>query len=122
MQCDAGCGECCTIVPVTTEEFYEVLTYAVDHGIEPIQQGLRCPFYQKGTCAVYPVRPRLCQLYGHVTSMECPRHYNVNIPPREEGKIMRRYKQAMEEVGGKTLHEVVFAPDQVMALLSMGVT
>lgn len=105
MKCDDNCGECCGLIPVTETEFRQVERFIADNGIVPVEHADgTCPLYQKGTCAVYPVRPLICRLYGHAASplMTCPRGYNVNVPERE---IVR-----MLAANGKTtrvLHELL---------------
>jgi hypothetical protein len=80
MRCDDGCGECCGPVPVTQEELERVAKYVEKHNLPVLDQGLTCPFFQKGRCAVHEVRPFACQAFGHVEGMSCIRGYNVNIP------------------------------------------
>ena len=52
---------------------------------------MTCRYYQKGKCAIYPVRPFLCRLFGHVPTMICARGYNRNISPGKEEKLVNRY-------------------------------
>jgi Fe-S-cluster containining protein len=92
MHCDAGCGECCGIVPATETEFRAVERFIADRDIEPAAHtDGTCPFYQNEGCAIYPVRPLLCRLYGHSVDpmMTCPRGYNVNIEERDVARMMR---------------------------------
>ncbi len=79
MRCDAACGECCGVVPVTEADFHRVERYVLAHSVPILDQGLTCPFFQGGTCAVYTSRPMVCRLFGHVERMTCPRGYNTNI-------------------------------------------
>lgn len=92
MRCDEGCELCCSdVVPVSEAELVRVLAYANERGIAP--QSSRpdlCAWYQFGRCAVYEVRPLMCQLYGHVDhpSLTCAKdpEYNANVgelPPPE---------------------------------------
>lgn len=76
--------------------------YAAEHAIEPRDQGLTCPWYQDGCCAVHPVRPALCRLFGHVPQMTCCNGHNVNIG----GALLRKWH---EKIKGSTrwLHEVI---------------
>lgn len=102
MQCDPNCGECCGVVPCTQGEFVAVEAYAMENGLTPVAQGLTCPWYQNGGCAVHPVRPAVCRLFGHVPQLECPRGYNVNVG----GTLKRKWD---EKVQGATkfLHQAL---------------
>jgi Fe-S-cluster containining protein len=102
MKCDSGCGECCGLAPTTEAEFRRVEAFIQEHGIQPINQGITCPFYQEGRCAIYPVRPLSCQLFGHSEKMVCPRGYNTNIPERKLRRAALRNGSA-----SKVLHEVL---------------
>jgi hypothetical protein len=92
MRCDRDCGQCCKVVIVTTAELNRAKQYAESCGIKPKRQGGRCPWYQKGQCAVHSVRPLICQLYGHldVPEMICPRGYNVNLSQRDGAKMVAK--------------------------------
>lgn len=106
MQCDKDCGDCCGPVPCLPSEFDAVVSYAAEHGIEPKSQGTTCPYYQGGACTVYPVRPLLCQLFGHVDRLVCTRGYNVNIGRFREREIMEPYLLRHKLQGTRWLHEV----------------
>mgnify|MGYP001593738764 FL=1 len=82
MQCDDGCGACCGPVPVTKGELYAIKLYLKRHGIvpNPSPPGLQCSLFDGQRCTVHPVRPLLCQAYGHSERLECYRGYNTNIP------------------------------------------
>ena len=88
MQCDDGCGDCCGVVPVSEREFNRVGRYAREHGLSPKDNGVTCPWFQGGKCVVYPVRPGLCEAFGHSVKMPCPRGYNVNVPERQIRKVV----------------------------------
>lgn len=102
MQCDAGCGECCGIVLCKEGEYQKVIEYAESNNITPVQQGVTCPWYQQGTCSVYPVRPGICRLFGHTESLDCKRGYNVNV----SGTVERTVRKAIGNVT-RCLHEVL---------------
>lgn len=84
MRCDRHCGECCGVVMCSEDDYQRVKRYAKRRGIKPLEQGIDCPFYQDGQCAVYEARPLICRMYGHFADdkLTCPRGYNVNMPLR----------------------------------------
>lgn len=88
MACER-CGECCGLVPVTETEYQRVARYAKDHALAPVEQGVTCPWLQDGQCAVYPVRPLPCRLFGHAMGMPCSKGHNANIPDRDVHRMMR---------------------------------
>lgn len=102
MRCDRGCGECCGPVPVTESEYRKVVFVARAKKLPPKRQGITCPFFLDGTCAVYDARPFACRLFGHVPGMTCERGYNTNITPSEEAKLLRSYGNAT-----RLLHEAL---------------
>lgn len=114
MRCDSSCTKCCGVVAVSEEDLQRVLKYARDNGIKPVEQGLYCPFFQSGRCAVHPVRPRICQAFGHHTSLCCPRGYNVNMDVDSRGKLDETGKNNFFRFlngGGpatRLLHEALF--------------
>lgn len=89
MRCDAGCGECCGIAPATRTELARVVRFAKQCSIQPVEQGVTCPWYQGGSCAVYPVRPLSCRLFGHSAKLRCPHGYNVDVPERDIVRMVR---------------------------------
>lgn len=96
MRCDEGCGECCGPVPVTQHELDAIRRYVAKQGIVPKNQGpLTCPFYD-GKCAIYPVRPLICKVYGHTKGLACHRGYNVNaLPDTFVHKLIRQRGKAV---------------------------
>lgn len=113
MQCDSGCGACCGVVLCKEGEYQKILAHANEHGISPMQQGVTCPWYQNGGCAVYPVRPGICRLFGHTEKLACKHGYNVNITSALE-------RVAKRAIGNPTrcLHEVL--GDQWMLVVDAG--
>jgi Fe-S-cluster containining protein len=99
MHCDTGCGKCCGVVPATETEFRAIQRFIAEQGVAPAAHtDGTCPFYQNGGCAIYPVRPLVCRLFGHSADplMTCPLGYNVNIPERDAVRMIR--------ANGKTTH------------------
>lgn len=114
--CVSNCGDCCTITGGNEAEYQAVNEYAAAHNITPIRQGIRCPWYQGGQCAVYPVRPMVCRLYGHTPKMTCSFGHNCFITPRRERKIMGEYVDSYGS-SPRFLHEVVYSTDEVIHMI-----
>lgn len=104
MRCDDGCGECCGPVICKPHEYDAVVKYAAKHGIQPVRQGITCPWYQNGRCAVYEARPPVCRMFGHVPGMVCCKGYNVNVAPEVERRFRRENKPDIDTA--KFLHDV----------------
>lgn len=107
MQCDEHCGGCCGPVACSETEADLIRQFCEDNGVV-LQNGdpLTCGFYQKGRCAIYPVRPFLCRLFGHVPGMVCVHGYNRNITKEKERKLMSRYLQKTAKQATKMINEI----------------
>lgn len=71
----ANCGECCGLIPATSEEIVAIRKYLDKHSdINPRKGGIDCPFRNNEAkrCDIYPVRPVVCRLMGVCKGMECP--------------------------------------------------
>jgi hypothetical protein len=68
MQCVEGCNLCCRNgVPVSKLEQERIEKYGKEHGIEIVTKGTffgQCPYQLVRGCAIYPVRPLMCRLFG----------------------------------------------------------
>lgn len=104
MKCDDGCSDCCGPVLCKPAEYRDVVEYAQKHGITPLRQGITCPWFQDGRCQVYPVRPWVCQMFGHSPRLICSRGYNRNVPKAKERKLTAGYGLDMDTA--MLLHEV----------------
>lgn len=118
MQCDPNCGACCGPVFCSPGEFGRVKVFIERNNITPVAQGITCPFYQGGTCAIYDARPFVCRMFGHCEGMVCCKGYNVNISQDHEDKLTREYRRR----GGMTLqarclHEFAYTVEQVTKIL-----
>ncbi len=113
MPCDPGCGECCGVTPCSQPDYQRVEAYAARHGIVPRVQGLTCPWYHDGTCAVYAARPTACRVFGHTEDMVCPRGYNVNVTLTIERRIMGDEVAAMIKHGVRLLHEAIMSIEEL---------
>lgn len=114
MRCDDDCGECCGVNFVRREEYRRIEGIVKARGIKPVRQGVRCPLYQSGKCTIYESRPLVCQLFGHVEAMNCPRGYNVNIPADQQ----RLWQQQMAQGHGmRSLHELVYSIAEVKQIV-----
>ncbi len=116
MRCDHGCGECCGPTMASIAEYDAIQAFAKQNGITPKRQGLKCPFYQEGTCKVYPVRPMICRLYGHSKKTPCARGYNTNIPRKVEEKLLVNYVRKYSP--DILLHGLVYTDEEIMRLIN----
>ena len=110
MRCDTDCGDCCGPVAVTETELQRVARFIAERRIVPVEQGITCPLYLGGACAVYEVRPLPCRVFGHVEKMRCSRGYNVNVDERQVHRMIRANGH-----GERVLHELL--PGGMEALL-----
>lgn len=74
-----NCGDCCGMIPASPQEVTQIMRYLECHaearavarkvGNDP----LHCPFRDdlKKRCAIYPVRPVICRMFGVCKGMEC---------------------------------------------------
>lgn len=88
--CPEGCGQCCGPVPVTASELSRVRAYVRQHGLTPGEKTGRCPLYDGQRCTVYPVRPLLCQVFGHTKGLPCPKGLGApRLPDRAVLALLR---------------------------------
>lgn len=121
--CDS-CGTRCTAgVPMLRAEFEEIAAYvAGPDGAEARSVELQdkqvpipgaeefhytaCRFrnVERGRCSIYPVRPVVCRLFGHVEWLPCPIE---KVPGPVPGGIeaMRRYGEAPQKTYEEWLAE-----------------
>jgi hypothetical protein len=89
MKCER-CGACCGPSYANKKEYERIKQYMKEHGIRPVKHdSLKCPLYQNNACAVYPVRPVLCRLFGHSERLPCKQGNNVNVPDRKVRKLLK---------------------------------
>lgn len=114
MRCDR-CGECCGPAACSPSEFAAVAEYAEDHGIEPVKQGITCPWYGEGVgCRVYPVRPFICRLFGHTPELRCKNGHNVSVSRGAEVRLSTRLPRRDDF---RWMHECCYSCHEVMMLL-----
>ncbi len=114
MRCDDGCGLCCGVIVVRSQEFRRIEGLVRVRGLEPRRQGTRCPLYIEGKCSIYEGRPAVCRLFGHVERLNCPRGYNVNITREQEARWQRHMS---EGTGTRCLHELVYSAQELPAII-----
>lgn len=114
MQCDDGCGECCGPVFCRTNERQAVEAYAAANNIQPLRQGISCPWYQGGACSVHPVRPWICRYFGHTPTLVCCKGYNRNVTPERQAALDEWYRP---DSATECLHEVCYSFDEIVDVL-----
>ena len=93
------CGECCGPVACSEWEWARIVGYIRSHGVLPIVHALEmaCMLLgDDGLCMIYPVRPTLCRMHGHVAKMPCP--YNPNAP-RWPAEVEQEYVKRLPQIG-----------------------
>jgi Fe-S-cluster containining protein len=75
--CKPGCSECCGIAPIAPVEFANISEWIALNGVETrllTTDLLTCPYVVNDRCAIYPVRPTFCRLFGAVDDemLRCP--------------------------------------------------
>lgn len=113
-----GCDECgarCTAgVPMLRPEFEAIHAYVLGPEGEEARrverEDKRAPYpgaeefhytacrfrdLALGRCAVYPVRPLVCRLFGHVEWLPCPIQ-RIEQPTAGGVEVMRRYGAALQ--------------------------
>lgn len=93
-----GCGDCCGPTLANRKDLQRIRDYLkvskaqwVEH-----EDAAICGFYRPATgdeppkCAIYPVRPFACRLFGVAREMSCP-HFpedaTINFPPSKGQKL-----------------------------------
>lgn len=96
MTCVPDCGDCCGPVPITKKERNRIQAYITKHNVVPKYTGyLTCPFFQEGSCKVYPVRPLVCAIFGHTRKMACPKGRSRFVPEKITHQMMLENGEAI---------------------------
>jgi Fe-S-cluster containining protein len=82
-----NCGACCGVFPVSAADIHRIGAYIRGHAevlnvVKQVKESeLVCPFRDetKMRCAVYPVRPLICRMFGVVQLMQCRNGNSANI-------------------------------------------
>lgn len=109
-QCQ-GCLKCCTeSVNTFFVEFVDILSYLQGHPqlleshaekisrfflLEMLEQ-MYCPFVtEEGQCAIYPVRPLPCRLFGHLEETDYNQNYDAVLKNNEDLAIYYKETYAL---------------------------
>lgn len=83
-----NCGWCCCIIPITACEDINIRQYikgmdsaTLQRLVEQPRGQSECQFHDRDQrcCAIYPVRPALCRMFGSVLGMNCPQGNSANL-------------------------------------------
>lgn len=74
-----NCGDCCGMIPASVAEVRQILGFLAKHSEAKAvaskvgSQPLHCPFRddKNKRCAIYPVRPIVCRMFGVCANMSC---------------------------------------------------
>lgn len=115
LKCDAGCGQCCGPVIVSSDEYKAIETVIAALGITPQRNGIgTCPLYINGKCSVYHARPMLCRLFGHVPGMACAKGYDTPASDHVRGKWNNAVRRSAKS-GVRMLHELAYTNEEIQA-------
>ncbi len=124
--CLKNCGKCCkNDAPVEKSEAEEINQWLCDHVEKEDliaqfhhfdEHPNQCPFLKPDkSCMVYPVRPTVCRMFGHLPdlpgmpkklSQECPEDVKFTMIPQQEwtGMEMILYMAKTQEASIKTVN------------------
>lgn len=81
-----NCGECCGPVPINESEYRCIKNYVDQHPevrdvVNAEHQQMECVFRDNSNkrCAIYPVRPMVCRLFGVIDEMKCPNGNSASV-------------------------------------------
>lgn len=81
-----NCGECCGPVPITYNDYARISNYLKGNGyarevVRRKHKPLNCVFRddEQKKCAIYPVRPMVCRLFGVAIRLQCPNGNSAQI-------------------------------------------
>lgn len=87
-----NCGHCCGVFPIDEDDVRRILNYMLKGHWDvlkvvktPKTNFLVCPFRNEKLkrCAIYPVRPLICRLFGVSEGMNCDNGNSSNIDGRK---------------------------------------
>ena len=91
LPCSTCKAECCGIVPLSAYRISAIEKHLANLSDEEYdvlkaqkRESFTCAFVdtRNWTCAIYPVRPALCDVFGRTEGLQCPHHSRlVNIIP-----------------------------------------
>jgi Fe-S-cluster containining protein len=87
-----SCGRCCGPINWRIPEGLVIKKYMEKHGIEHVvwthedyeENDMNCPYLKENKCIIYPVRPLVCRLQGHLMKLRCPYHCKLVCEHCEE--------------------------------------
>lgn len=148
LDCQRGCAACCTLrVTATPPEALLVarfLRHTAEtfrrHGLDPVARlheadvatrGLgevqrvslrqRCPFIEKGSCVIYPVRPLACRGYASFDRAACADAASgqlAQVPHSEPHRWVRSMVQGALEAALRT-HDLAWQPLELNAAVGV---
>ena len=98
MNCKQGCHECCGPITWSPVEDMSIKEYMKEHNITDVHWSVKqyvannflCPYIKDDKCIIYPVRPIVCRLQGHIKKLPCPHKKDFDVSKQLEDQIMRK--------------------------------
>jgi hypothetical protein len=102
------CHECCGPIIWFKPEEILIRTYCTQHNIQYVvwskeefkNHAMRCPYLYNNRCKIYPVRPIVCRLQGHLPELFCPYKTKDFITPNLLKRIKKQFDTLVREVDG----------------------
>lgn len=102
------CHECCGPIIWFKPEDILIRDYIESHNIEYMdgalkltkKNNLRCLYLQKDRCSIYPVRPIVCRLQGHIPELPCKYNKNKVITKHQLKEIKREFDTLVKDTEG----------------------
>ena len=97
MECKKGCKMCCGLIRWFPVENENIQRYMDKNNIENVHWSIEqyaendfiCPYCKNNRCIIYPVRPVVCRLQGHISKLPCPHKNTFDLSTQKGDMIMR---------------------------------
>lgn len=101
------CHLCCGPIIWFQPEEYLIRKFLNKHKLDYIvwsendfkKNNMRCPYLKDGKCIIYPVRPIVCRLQGHIPELPCKMIKDISFDKLKIKKIETEFKKLINDSG-----------------------